>query len=594
MFLRHFDLLSPPITLYFRGQKKHHSIFSGVLTIISYIIILVFGVYYTLEFINRENPSAYFFNKYVDDAGDFPVNASSMFHFIQLFDTVSNEPIPMDFQAFRILGFDEVYANTYITDDDGSTPKQRNPTEFNHWLYGPCNNSSDTKGISYLINFKYFEQSACIRKYYDKISRKYYDTFDPNFKWPIIQRGCSNPNRTFYGIIMEKCRNDDAHILSGYKICKTDSEINNIINKNTIILQLIDQYADTLNYEMPFKQFFNAITTTLALDNYGVNNINLNPAIIITHNGLLFDNIVETPSYFFTQNDKQTILTDHLSNVNTYNCLLGFYFWMQNNMQYYERIYKRIQDILSDIGGINSIVIVAAQIINFFVRGYIILLDTENLYLNIEKENFQRSLNRKTSRYKKVNSFLFPPKRIYKHYGYQNNQQQLSNYQRLMKDGVDVYLHSNSKDDYSEKNKNIYLKRRNINMPNNYKKYFEGKAKNNEQMNQGGYKDKEDIKSSNNNLKTLNVQSNNNKILILDNNDINKVVIPKGKQNFSYCDYIKYIIYCKKNNPKISYYENFRREIISEENLLQYHLDIYELLKFCNLEKKNISNRKSF
>ena len=257
-------------------------------------------------------------------------------------------------------------------------------------------------------------------------------------------------------------------------------------------------------------------------------------------------------------------------------------------MQYYERIYKRIQDILSNIGGINSIVIFAAQIINFFVRDYIILLNTENLYLNREKENFQRSLNRKTSRYKKVNSLLFPPKRIYKHYGYQNNQQQLSNYQRLMKDGVDIYLHSSSKDDNSEKNRNLYPKRRNI----NYKNYFEGKTKineqMNEQMNQGGYKDKEDIKSSNNDLKTLNVQSNNNKTLILDNTDINKVVIPKGKQNFSYYGYIKYIIYCKKNNPKISYYENFRKEIISEENLLQYHLDIYELLKFCKLEKKKI------
>ena len=35
---------------------------------------------------------------------------------------------------------------------------------------------SDTEGISNLINFKYFEKSACIRKYYDKKQDKYFET----------------------------------------------------------------------------------------------------------------------------------------------------------------------------------------------------------------------------------------------------------------------------------------------------------------------------------------------------------------------------------------------------------------------------------
>ena len=134
MLLRSFDLISPPITLYFRGQKKHYSIFSGILTIFSYILIIISGIYYSLIFIDKENPIVYFFNRYVEDAGEFPLNASSIFSFIQLIDTKSNRPIPMDFQAFRILGFDEVYSTTYITDDDGTSPKKRNPTEFNHWL----------------------------------------------------------------------------------------------------------------------------------------------------------------------------------------------------------------------------------------------------------------------------------------------------------------------------------------------------------------------------------------------------------------------------------------------------------------------------
>ena len=75
-----FDMISPPITLYFKGDNIHLSIFSGILTIIAYLIIFICGVYYSLEFINKENPTAFFLNRYIDDAGHFPLNASSLFH----------------------------------------------------------------------------------------------------------------------------------------------------------------------------------------------------------------------------------------------------------------------------------------------------------------------------------------------------------------------------------------------------------------------------------------------------------------------------------------------------------------------------------
>ena len=309
MFLKEFDLLSPPITLYFYGKRKHNSIFSGILTIISYSIILAIGIYFLLEYINKENPTAYFFNRYIED---YPVNASSMFHFIQMMEVEHNKPVPFDFNAFRIVGFDEVMADTYNLDNDFSTPKQRTPTEFNHWLYGPCNNNSDTVGISYLINFDNFEEnSACIRKYYDKKAGKYYETDHPNFKWPIIKKGCSHPDRTYYGIILEKCRNDESQALSGFSECKSEEEINSVINSHSITLYLIDHFADTLNYEMPFLKYFYAVTTALNPNNFAVNHLNFNPATMITHNGIFFDNIEKFPSYFFRQNEKQIMLTDY-------------------------------------------------------------------------------------------------------------------------------------------------------------------------------------------------------------------------------------------------------------------------------------------
>ena len=47
------------------------------------------------------------------------------------------------------------------------------------------------------------------------------------------------------------------------------------------------------------------------------------------------------------------------------------------------------------------------------------------------------------------------------------------------------------------------------------------------------------------------------------------------------------MICCGKNNPKIKYYENLRTQIISEENIIQNHLDIYKLVKVCQIENTN-------
>ena len=102
MFLKKVDLLSPQITLFYKGDESHSSIFSGIITLVAYTIVFIFGVYYALEFINKENPTAYFFNRYVEDAGNYPMNSSSMFHFIQMMETGDNYHKYTDFNAITI------------------------------------------------------------------------------------------------------------------------------------------------------------------------------------------------------------------------------------------------------------------------------------------------------------------------------------------------------------------------------------------------------------------------------------------------------------------------------------------------------------
>ena len=191
MFLKKCDLISPPITLFFKGESSHTSIYSGILTIIAFVIVICAAIYYILELIHRKNPKAYFFTKYVQDAGTFPLNSTQMFHFIQVTNPDNNQKFPLDFQAFRIIGFDNAFADDYMNNGDIVKTKD-------HWIYGNCNNDSDTKGISYLITHNYYEQSACIRKYYDAVKKEYFNTGEEGFRWPILLKGCSNTERTLW------------------------------------------------------------------------------------------------------------------------------------------------------------------------------------------------------------------------------------------------------------------------------------------------------------------------------------------------------------------------------------------------------------
>ena len=59
---------------------------------------------------------------------------------------------------------------------------------------------------------------------------------------------------------------------------------------------------------------------------------------------------------------------------------------------------------------------------------------------------------------------------------------------------------------------------------------------------------------------------------------------PITKQNFTWFNYLFYILTFELKNPKISYYENFRKEVISEENIIQNHLNIFKLLRACKIE----------
>jgi hypothetical protein len=285
---------------------------------------------------------------------------------------------------------------------------------------------------------------------------------------------------------------------------------------------------------------------------------------------------------------------------------------MQNTLQYYERNYDRIQDILSDIGGISSIVLTIASIINLLIHNFIVILDTEYLALNTEQENYvnQRDISRKPSIFRKTNNIMYPPRRPYqvRKTPYGNDlQPPSSNYQRLMREGVDICNNNNInndmkmypkfKEEKTEQYKNSYLNRNiNNNMFNNtYQTNNEGYYQG-DNMSQNSQQNFRPFSGTRNHFynrgkyklgfidnKDTYLRSNKDDITTEKKEEIEDK--PLEKQNFHWCKYLGYLISCGRNDKNITYYEDFRAKLISEENIVQYYMDIYKLLKVCNIQK---------
>jgi len=569
MILKKCDFISPKITLYFKGSNSHVSIYSGILSILVIIIVIICSIYYILEFIHKKSPKAYFFTRYIEDAGTFPLNSTQMFHFIQATNPDNNQKIPLDLQAFRIIGFDDVYADDYMNNLEIAKTKD-------HWIYGNCNNNSDTKGISYLITHKYYEQSACIRKYYDASKKKYFNTEEEGFRWPVIKKGCSNPERTYYGIIMQRCDKATEFIKSQGPECKSSSEIDQIIKNSSLSFQIIDYYADMLNYERPFFKFFYELATGILDNHYNVQNLNFNPASMLTHNGFFRDNEVKEEAYVYTQNEKQTLNEKELNldGKSTNGCLIAIYFWMQNTLQYYERHYDRAQDVLSYIGGISSSVLKVVSFINLIINNYIVILDTEEISLNSEKKIIKKQIT-----FKKPNANIPDSKKPYLS-GKQSineSQQQSSNYLEIIKKVENNHQKDISNEKNAEQIKKVNEKNSILNFNNN----LDGNNMIDSMQNSRRHLEKENQNYlDENKFQGRNNQRKESTKRVINEKKEEKENKPLEKQNLNLCNYLGYLICCGRTNKKITYYKEFRTRLISEENIIQNYIDIYKNNEF--------------
>ena len=360
---------------------------------------------------------------------------------------------------------------------------------------------------------------ACIRKYYDNETKKYYNKSEKKFRWPKMSHGLVRKDFEFYSVIIEKCNKDTLKLILGKEDnCKEDLKI--FKGNIGFHFNFIDHYTDVLNYKEPFNKYFSRIENTIVIDNYSVNNLNFNPSNVNTHNGLIFESSKQDISYTFERNDAFVISQEGTTIFSIYNL------WLKNRLQCYDRTYKKIQDVISDIGGISEVVIAVAAFFNCFFNKYTLMMNVEKIvspYLKKEAKKNNIELSHLDAN--KLNKIDFDKSKVQSNININN---QITEKQNV--------LNSNSN------NNNAYI-----------------------EENANKFDDTQIISSS---------------------KEINYISNPKLK-GFDFWSFRLYKITCGKKNNYFKLYEDFRIKIISEEHIINNHIKVCNLIKNNRINETN-------
>ena len=340
MFVRKCDFISPLITLYYKGETRHSSIFSGLISIILIILVLYICIFISFDFLFKINPTSFYFITKIKDIGIINLNQNYFFHYITFIDEERKEDV-FDDKLFSVIGMNNPSINLFLYNEISEY-------NFSHWKYERCKYLNKTNKD--IINKQYFNNSLCLSKYYDNENKKIISIEDTNFPYPSLENNLEKEYLVNYGIIIKECENNTIY---NNNSCYEKKMLNK--KKYDLHMKYIFNYfsnfIDVENYKHPIETQLNNKSYNYNSLYINLHEINLHQTIVRTSDGILFDNkkIKKTNNIdsFFDEN----LLNNHSKLFDLINIK------MLNKAEIYHREYKKLQDIAGSVDGMIELVI---------------------------------------------------------------------------------------------------------------------------------------------------------------------------------------------------------------------------------------------
>ena len=371
------DLFSPIISIYYKKNNKHSSIPSTIISFIAILSTIFLPLYFIIKMIKRKNFSAYYYDIYVRDPPGVSFDKKGLFHYLTL-----NTIIPND-KILTVIGYENKLEN-YL---NGKTYSDF--TLDYTYIYGKCT-SDDMNEIENMIEnkTKFLQYSYCIKKAIRIKDKKIIYVNDTDFVWPKLIGGVDHRP---YSIHVSKCTKDPDPFIGKITECENENIINEYLKDlKSAYLYFIDNYIDLGHFKNPIIPYFFPVDcqADLKINTFIINNINLNLAVVNSHQNFLSDKVTETYTTVFIRTD--VISMSKISNFS--NILCAFIFWEKKKLQVYERIYTGIFELLSSIGGIYHVIVNVLSFVNIIFSKYKEYEDAKFLYeQNMNKDLMTKS-----------------------------------------------------------------------------------------------------------------------------------------------------------------------------------------------------------
>ena len=576
MLLKWIDCISPKLTLYYYGNRRHPSYFGGILTLITVFLSSSYVFYLLYNVFTHQISNFMYYRSYIVDVEQFNYNDSTgIYHFFQLYDTHNKSFGVYNSKYIRIF-MTRLYRSYQNNEED----------LFNneHWLYDNCREGIDNKNIDQKLfnETGNFSEAACLRYYYNKTNHKYYPIEDEeNFRYPYIIHGTGHKDNLFLGTIIEKCENSSitSEILGH---CGSVKEIDDYFEKyKGINIQFLSRGVDTDNRADPIYQYFDSISDSLEISPVPINNLNIMPFFIEVKTGYIVPQTKRTTTYSLDFNRRENWKAPHNEKI-----LAVFDYWLQNSSQVMKGGYYSLLDVLPNIGGIIQLTYYIFYSLNFLYNKYVVIKDCNKSFFRLYNNLNSKDAINKSNFSQCINSL-----RKEAHFSFGETNRIISALKEKRRDSIYIAKFNRKKNSLRSL------------ADSNYPKACEDSKQNNNLTNSNDL-----IIHTHNNTIINNSQNkgkksflNRNEELIDNSNfskELNEYVDRKNKSfrieplnfkfTYHFINFFSFILFLFKIKRKSEIFfvlNSFRQKLLGEEHIFRANIILYHLEKYLNIKE---------
>lgn len=370
--IKYMDVLSEPPRLKRSKEDKYKTFIGGLFTVLVVLTSLTGTIFFGMELILKRKPAIVTADKQFKDVGPFEISNEQLNVLLKISDAKFSDLT--DPRALQIRAFQQ-YVETNTSTGEIIIEKF---TEVNIDICSKyySNNSQFTgEDISSPL-----ESTFCLDPSQKKIIRnfwgsQYYNSFRINIEKCVNKTSDNNFNP-----------NEEDYLTN--KNCYPQEEIDKVFEGATMNIYTSTTLIDSFNYQNPssimLKEFYLSINNNLSLELV----FSYTEIDYYTDKGLIF-----------TSYNKEKLFYIEKPNINYYdgksrgNKMLDFTFELRKLGQDQKRSYTKIQDVITNIGGIVKALMLVGHFVSQFFSIMQYEIDSFLYYYNLIVENSSNSHN---------------------------------------------------------------------------------------------------------------------------------------------------------------------------------------------------------